>query len=92
MKSQLRKLFWFILQYFEQDGGEYKYKPMHRKILIVVGVLFLALASGSIAASVYQGSFAYFVPILVFLAIGLVCTVVGFLGTDRAIARIWNNR
>lgn len=92
MKSQLRKLFWFILRYFEQGDEAYNYKPLNRKVLIVVGSLFLALGAGSVFASFHQGSFGYVAPILVFLTVGLVCTVVGFLGTDRAVAKIWGNR
>jgi len=92
MKTQLRKLFWFILRYFESGDEPYSYKPLNRQILVIVGLLFFALCAGAVVASVFQGSFGYIVPILVLFTVGLVCTVVGFLGTDRAVSKIWGNR
>jgi hypothetical protein len=35
------------------------------------------------------GEFAGIIPIMLFLLTGLVCGVVGLLGNDRAVARIW---
>jgi hypothetical protein len=32
------------------------------------------------------------IPILVFFVIGFVCLIVGFLGSDRAVAKIWGSR
>lgn len=92
MKSQLRKLFWFILRQFESGDEVYTYKPLNRKILIVVGLLFLVLCTGAVVAAIFQGAPGYIVPILVLFAVGLVCTVVGTLGTDRAVSKIWGNR
>ena len=43
MKTQLRKLLWFILKNFENGDEPYSYKPLNRKILVIVGVLFIAL-------------------------------------------------
>ena len=43
MKSLFRKLFWFILRYFETGDEPYNYKPLNRKLLVLVGGLFIAL-------------------------------------------------
>ncbi|WP_417214680.1 hypothetical protein [Alcanivorax sp.] len=32
------------------------------------------------------------IPMVVFLAVGLVCEVVGLLGSDKAVARMWKSQ
>lgn len=92
MKDTLRKLFSPILNGFENGSEPYTYKPLNRKILIVIGVLFLALASGIAYLSFDKGELGYFLPVIVFSGISLVSLVVGLLGTERAVAKIWGNR
>lgn len=92
MKAMFRKIFAPILNVFEKGEGEYVYKPLNRKILIVIGVLFLGLASAVAYLSVGQDELGFFIPVLVFSAVALVTLVVGLLGTDRAVAKIWGNR
>ncbi len=77
---------------FEEQEGEYAYKPSHRLILKVVGTLFLGLSLASLLGSISAGQLGALLPVIVFFGVGLVCMVVGFLGTDRAVAKIWNNR
>lgn len=89
MKSALRKFFSFILTPLEQGEGQYAYRPSHRKILLVIGVMFTILAVLAIAAAIYVGQFAGMVPGVVFTCVGIVCAVVGLLGEDRAVARLW---
>lgn len=92
MKAQLRKVFRPILKPFEQGEGEYVYKPLNRKILLVFGFLFgfLSLAVCIIAPR-DQGP-GFLLPVLVFGAVSAVSLIVGFLGNERAVARIWNNK
>ena len=92
MKSGLRKIFSPILSLFEGQAGDYVYKPSHRLILKVVGSLFLFLSIASLVASISFAQLGALLPVLVFFSVGLVCMVVGFLGTDRAVAKLWNNR
>lgn len=92
MKSTMRKIFSPILGYFESGEGTYSYKKSHRTILIVVGSLFLILSSISVAAIVATSQLGAVIPILVFFITGLVCLVVGGLGTDRAVAKIWGSK
>lgn len=92
MKALLRKLFSPVLNLFESGEAEYVYKPSHRKILIAVGLLFLILSSGSIYASIVAATWGGIVPISVFLLIGVVCGIVGFLGSDRAVATMWKSK
>ena len=92
MKTWLRKLFWFILRFFESGDEPYTYKPLNRMILIIVGVLFSVLAFITIYLSLGKSGYGYLIPVIVFFSIGFVCVIVGLLGSDRAVARIWGNR
>lgn len=92
MKDILFKIFSPILQSFEKGEGSYTYRPSHRTILIVVGLLFLVLALVSVFFSIAGGQLGAILPILVFSTVGLVCVVVGSLGSDRAVAKIWGSK
>lgn len=92
MKTSLRRLFAPLLDRLEAGEGEYAYRASHRKILVAVGVLFLAVSAGAVFASVVAAQPAGVFPALVFLVLGLACEVVAFLGSDRAVARIWGGR
>ncbi|TYL48360.1 hypothetical protein [Marinomonas sp. IMCC 4694] len=94
MKEILRKLCSPVLSLFEssEGEGEYEYKPSHRTILIVLGLLCLVIASVSLMVTIMTGEAAGIIPIMMFLFTGLVCEIVGWLGSDRAVARIWKRR
>ncbi len=60
-------------------------------MLLVIGVLFGGL--GLAVAVLAQGkALTYLFPALVFGAVGLLALVVGGLGSDRAVAKIWGNQ
>ena len=92
MKEFLRKVFSPILNPFESGDDNYAYRPSHRKILIVVGALFLVLSTGAAAGTVVAELYGGLIPVAVFLAVGLVCEVVGLLGSDKAVARMWKSK
>ena len=92
MKSVLRQIFKPVLSIFEEQEGGFEYKPSHRFILKVVGTLFFILSLVSLAVCIVFGQLGAILPVIVFFAIGLVCMVVGFLGTDKGVAKIWNSR
>lgn len=92
MKDVLRKLFWPILFFFEKGGSAEGYRPSHRKILLAVGFLFLILSGISLFFSVVAETLSALFPIVLFFVISLVCFVVGLLGSDSAVARIWGSR
>lgn len=89
MKEAMRKLCSPLLGMFESGEGEYDYRPSHRTILIVLGLLCFVIASISLTVTMMTGEFAGIIPIMLFLLTGLVCEIVGLLGNDRAVARIW---
>lgn len=92
MKVRLRKIFSPILEIFEAGEGEYNYRPSHRTILMVVGALFLLLSLVSMVAALYSATLGAWLPFVIFFCVGSVCEIVGFLGSDRAVAKIWGSR
>ena len=93
MKNGLRKLFAPLLNIFENGQGDYVYKPMSRIILIVLALLFGGLTVGLIVISqqIVLG-WGVLIPVSVFSAVSLFCLIIGGLGTDRAVARVWGSR
>jgi len=79
----------FVLFVGAQLAG---YRQSHRKILLVVGFLFLVLSGVSLFFSIFAETFSALLPIVLFFVISLVCFVVGLLGSDSAVARIWGTR
>lgn len=92
MKKRLKVILQPLLQGLESGEGTYEYRPIHRKILIVVGVLFLVLALVALYFSLALGELFGLLSTLVFASVSGLCLVVGTLGSDRAVARIWGNR
>jgi len=92
MKQTLRQLFSLILNPFESGNDAYSYKASHRKILMFMGVLFLFLSAVSAISAIVSEQMGGLIPFLVFFLVGLVCEVVGFLGSDRAVAKIWGSK
>ena len=92
MKATLRKIFAFVLNNFESSDNKYIYKPSHRKILIIVGALFLMLSVFGAFISLFAAQPGGLIPTTVFFLVGFVCEVVGLLGTDTAVANIWKSR
>jgi hypothetical protein len=92
MEKIVRRIFQPILRIFESGDGEYRYETSHRKILIAMGVLFLALSTVSAVLAIISSQLGGLIPFLVFFMIGLVCEVVGLLGSNRAVAKIWGSK
>ena len=92
MKTLLQKIFSPILSIFETDLKPSHYKKSHRIVLNVVGVLFLVLATGANWAAGFADDSGFIIPVVVFALLGLVCIIVGTLGSDGAVAKIWGSR
>ena len=91
MKSLLRRIFKPLLTPLERGDDDYVYKPSHRVILIVISFLFLFLASLSLFLAP-AGQWDYMIPVVVFGGAGLFCILVGSIGKDVAVARLWGSR
>jgi hypothetical protein len=89
MKKVLRKVFWPILSFFETNEEPGEYKDSYRFVLKIVGVLFLFLSVVSAFAGYSVGQVGALIPVLVFFSVGLVAMVLGLLGSDAAVSKIW---
>jgi len=92
MKQLLRKIFAPVLNIFESGNEPFEIKPLSRKILIVMSFLFSALAAAVLYLMPADAETGYYLPVIIFGIIGLIGFIVGFLGTDRAVAKIWGSR
>lgn len=92
MKNQLRAICKPLLNIFENGDGDYVYKPMSRKILIAMGLLFGFIAALVISYIIRNAAYGYALPGIVFSGVALVCLIVGTLGNERAVAKIWGNK
>jgi hypothetical protein len=88
MKLLLRRIFSLLLSPLESGEGTYEYKPSHRSILLFVSVMFIGLASIVRVMADGQDS-GYLFPVLIFGVGGILGLIVGLLGEDRAVAKIW---
>lgn len=90
MRAVLKKLFWPILKHFETDEVPANYKKSHRVALIILGALFLLLASAVAAFS--SGDLGSLIPVVVFGSLGSVAFLIGTLGSNGAVSRIWGTK
>jgi len=92
MKAVLRKMFSPILNVFESDDDTLVINPSHRKILIAVSFLFCLLATLVTIFAWGAEDKGFLIPVVTFGVVGFVGFVVGTLGTDKAVAKIWGSR
>ena len=92
MKNILRTLFSPILNIFEKGDEPYNYKPLNRKILIFMSSVFLSLAILVAYLSRDNSDLGYLIPVVVFSVLALIGLVVGLLGNDRAVTKLWGSR
>lgn len=90
MKTTLRQVFAFLLTPLEAGSAAYGYKPSHRNVLLILGALFTLLALG-VAVLAVGKALTYYFPVVVFGCLGIGALIVGSLGSDRAVAKIWGN-
>ncbi|MDU0354521.1 hypothetical protein RS130_11760 [Paraglaciecola aquimarina] len=93
MKAVLSRFFEPLLRRFETGQAPANYKESHRKALLAMGILFLILACVSVVTAFYAGSaFGALIPALAFFCVGLVALVIGSLGSNAAVAKIWGTK
>ncbi|MGH1428781.1 MAG: hypothetical protein ACRBEE_12630 [Arenicella sp.] len=93
MKKTLRTLFGFILTPLERGEADFKKNPLGRKVLIIIGLLFSSLG-GAVFTAIHLlklHDLGYLIPGVVFTTVGVLCLIVGCLGNDRAVAKVWGN-
>lgn len=87
-----RKLCAPLLDALEAGDGEFHYKPINRTVLLVFGVIFSALGGFLITIIPGSADLGYYIPVVVFIVAGSTGLVVGLLGNDRAVSKIWGNK
>ena len=92
MRNKLMKLCWPILMVFETGKPSANYKKSHRTILIVLGCLFFGLSLFSASMAVAGGEVGGLIAVVVFFSVGLVAVVVGALGSNGAVSKIWGTK
>lgn len=91
MKFIIRQLFSPLLSMFESGNDAFIYKKSHRVILIIMGILFSGLAS--LVFVLGRGEdLGYLLPVIVFGGAGLLSILIGLIGNDRAVAKIWGSK
>lgn len=89
MKVLMRKVFSPILNLFETGVEPTNYKPSHRLVLNVVGLLFLVLSGSTGYAASLNNDLGFYIPVVIFFGLGFVTLIVGTLGTNSAVAKMW---
>lgn len=92
MREVLKKLFWPILKFFETEENAAAYKKSHRVALNIIGTLFILLSLGSAAGTYSTGDLGALIPVIVFAGLGLVAVIVGTLGSNGAVSKIWGTK
>lgn len=92
MKNILIKVFWPILKFFETDKVPVNYKKSHRVALNILGTLFIFLSIVSLGATYATRDLASLIPVVIFAAVGIVAVVVGSLGSNGAVGKIWGTK
>jgi hypothetical protein len=90
VKTILRKLCAPLLRHFESGSGAYTYKPLYRYALLFICTVFCLLAA-AVASLAGGKDWANWLPVLIFGATGGTGLIIGLLGTDRAVARLWHS-
>jgi hypothetical protein len=89
MRKILTRICWPILTFFETNEVPANYSKSHRVALNIIGSLFIVLSFGSAAAGYSSGSLGALIPVTIFFCAGLVSVVLGALGSNGAVSKIW---
>jgi len=86
----MSKLLSLILDPLENASEQYEYKPLQRKVLWFLSLLFFSLALAVLLIAKGKPISAY-IPVLVFGTVSVYGFIVGLFGSDRAVANLWNS-
>lgn len=91
MKQLIRIILSPVLNLLESGAEPFVYKSSHRKILIFMGGLFTGLAVAVLWLAQGQET-GYLLPVVIFGVGGVLGVLIGIVGNDRAIAKLWGSR
>ncbi len=92
MKKLLKKLFSPILNVFEKNNDEFIYRPLNRKIVLFVSIVFALLAFASPVFMPQLIEMGFWFVMVVFGSLSFVGLVVGLLGSDKAVAKLLGSK
>ncbi len=92
MKKTLKNIFSPILNIFEKNNDEFVYRSLNRKIVLFISSVFLLLGLALPAYMPKLVEMGYWFVMLVFGALGFTGLIVGFLGSDKAVAKLLGSR
>lgn len=92
LKLTARRVAAPLLDPLERSDKPHVNTPHSRLILWVMSLLFLALAAALVLFLPAGTDAAYLIPVSVFALLGLFGSTVAWLGSDKAVARVWGSR
>lgn len=92
IKASARQLFSPILSPLEDSPKPYAYTRQSRLILWLMSALFVGLAIALAAWLPGKTDGSIWIPVAVFGLLGSFGALVAWLGTDKAVARVWGSR
>ena len=76
----------------EDSPKPYAYTPKSRLVLWIMSVLFVGLAVALATFLPGRTDGSVWIPVTVFGLLGTFGAMVAWLGTDKAVARVWGSR
>ena len=92
MINLLKQLFSPVLNIFEQNNDECLARPLNRKIVLFISVVFALLAFALPAFMPRLVEMGYWFVMIVFGSLAAVGLIVGLLGSDKAVAKLLGSR
>ena len=92
MINLLKNFFSPILNIFEKNNDEFIYRRLNRKIVLFISIVFSLLAFGLPAYMPKLIEMGYWFVMIVFGTLSIVGLIVGFLGSDKAVAKLLGSR
>lgn len=92
MKDVFIKICWPLLRIFETETQPVNYRKSHRVALNCIGFIFLTLSFVSAFLGYSNKELGALIPAVIFFASGVSAVVVGLLGSDGAVAKVWGSK
>lgn len=92
MRNVFIKICWPLLRLFETEAQPANYRESHRFALNFIGFVFLLLSIVSAWVGYSSGELGAIIPAVIFFGAGLSAVVVGLLGSNGAVAKVWGSK
>lgn len=92
MRNVFIKICWPLLRIFETDTQPANYRKSHRFALNCIGFIFLILSFVSALLGYSSKELGALIPAVIFFGAGLSAVIVGLLGSNGAVSKIWGTK